>query len=68
MTTQISTTPRSGAFAGVEVFTNGNGEGIFTRRHDGSHVQHTGTSQTPRFRSAPQLAAWLRRHYPSYCK
>jgi hypothetical protein len=61
-----SVTPRTGAFAGLEVFTNRQGEGIFTRRADGSHQQHTGTGQTPAFRSSRQLAAWLRRHYAGY--
>lgn len=62
----VSTTPRTGQFTGVEVFTNRDGEGVFTRRADGSYQQHIGTSQTPGFRSATQLAAWLRRNFPSY--
>lgn len=62
--TQISVTPRTGRFAGVEVFTNRAGEGIFTRRADGSHQQRTGTSQTPVFCSSAHLAAWLRTNYP----
>lgn len=61
---RISVIPRIGRFAGVTVFTNRAGEGIFTRRADGSHLQHTGTSQTPLFRSAARLSAWLRVHYP----
>lgn len=60
---RITTTSRTGAFAGTPVFTNHAGEGIFTRRADGSIIQHTGTGQTPQFRTPRQLAAWLRRHY-----
>lgn len=60
---KIVVTPRTGRFAGEEVFTNREGCGIFTKRPDGTHLQHTGTSQTPRFQTAKQLAGWLRLHY-----
>lgn len=63
-TTRISCTPRSTKFAGRTVLTNPEGEGIFTRRADGTYHQHTGTSQTPTFRNARHLAQWLRAHYP----
>lgn len=62
--TRISATPRTGSFAGREVFTNGEYRGIFTRRSDGSHQQHTGTMQTPQFRNAAHLLRWLRANYP----
>lgn len=65
MTGSISITPRTTRFAGREVFTNRQGYGLFTRNTDGSHQQHTGTSQTPHFTSARQLSAFLCRHYPS---
>lgn len=60
---KVTTTPRRGPFRGCEVFTDAEGYGIFTRSLAGGHVQHTGTGQTPRFRTPRQLAAWLRRHY-----
>lgn len=59
----ISTTPRTGNFAGQEVFTNRDGQGIFTERPDRTWIQHAGTMQTPTFTSSRQLAAYLRRHY-----
>jgi hypothetical protein len=62
--TRISTTPRTGQFAGQIVFTNIEGEGIFSYGAGGL-LQHTGTGQTPTFRSSRQLARWLREHYPS---
>ncbi len=62
--TQFTVTPRTGAFAGETVLTNREGDGIFTRRVDGSLQQHTGTGQTPTFRSSRQLAQWLRHRYP----
>ena len=65
MRNAITTTPRTGAFAGVRVSTNQDGAGLFTRLADGSWRQHTGTGQTPVFLTPTQLAAWLRRHYPS---
>jgi len=66
MRNAIEVTPRTGRFAGRPVTTNSTREGIFTRRPDGTYQQHTGTSQTPRFRDARHLAAWLRAHYPSW--
>lgn len=59
----ITTTPRTGAFKGQEVSTNQNGQGLFTRRADGTMLQHTGTSQAPTFTSAKQLSSWIRRNY-----
>lgn len=59
----ITTTPRTGTFAGREVFTNTEGKGIFTRLANGQTVQHKGTLQTPIFSSAAQLAAYLRRTF-----
>lgn len=61
--TRISTTPKTGTFAGRTVFTNNDGEGIFTKGVGGTNQQHTGTSQTPTFKTPRQLAAWLRKHY-----
>lgn len=61
--TQISTTPKSGTFAGRRVFTNRAGYGIFTKRADGIAQQHTGTGQTPHFKTARQLSAWIRKNY-----
>ena len=49
MRNAITTTPRTGAFAGVRVSTNQDGAGLFTRLADGSWRQHTGTGQTPVF-------------------
>ena len=65
---RIEITPRSGQFAGKRVFSNRGGEGIFSQPQGsgGAIVQHTGTGQTPRFRSTRQLAAWVRRHYPEF--
>jgi hypothetical protein len=63
--TRISTTPRTGQFAGQIVFTNIEGEGIFSYCANGFPIQHTGTGQTPTFRSSRQLARWLREHYPT---
>jgi len=64
--TRISTTPRTGQFAGRLVFTSYMANGIFTRSEEGGWwVQHMGTGQTPTFRSSGQLARWLREHYPS---
>ena len=60
---QVSTIPRLGRFAGRQVSTNRQGRGVFTRESDGSLRQHTGTMQTPWFKSSRHLAAWLRRHY-----
>ena len=60
---RISTTPKTGPFAGQVVSTNSEGEGIFTRSASGSMIQHVGTSETPTFRSARQLAAWVRRYF-----
>ena len=59
----ITVTMRAGLFAGQTVFTNRQGEGIFTRRPHGDHQQHVGTGQTPTFRSRRQLAAWVRRQF-----
>lgn len=64
--TRISTTPKTTRFAGRTVYTNKDGQGIFTRNPDGTYQQHTGTSQTPTFRTARQLAAYLRTHYPTF--
>lgn len=63
--TKICTTPKTGPFAGQRVFTNHEGEGIFTHSngHSPALIQHVGTSQTPTFRSARQLAAWVRRYF-----
>lgn len=63
MRNAITTTPTTGQFAGQLVSTNQEQEGIFTRRADGTWLQHTGTGQTPKFKSAAHLASWLRRHY-----
>jgi len=63
--TKITVTPHIGIFAGREVFTNSEGKGLFTRHDDGTPQQHTGTSQTPRFRDARHLARWLRGNYPA---
>lgn len=43
-------------------YTNEIGCGIFTERRDGTDQQHIGTLQTPRFRNAKALGAWIRRH------
>ena len=59
----ITTTPRTGTFAGREVFTNTEGLGIFTRLANGQTVQHKGTGQTPVFTTPKQLAAYLRRTF-----
>jgi hypothetical protein len=59
----ILITPRTGQFAGQEVFTDNDGRGIFTSRADGTYQQHTGTSQTPKFKTAKQMAEWIKRHY-----
>lgn len=59
----ITVRPRVGAFAGMEVFTDRDGRGVFTCRVDGSHLQHYGTGQTPRFTTGRQFAAWLRVHF-----
>jgi len=48
---------------GQEWACNREGEGIFSRRSDGTWVQHTGTSQTPRFRSARSLSRYVHEHY-----
>ena len=63
MRNAITITPRRGEFAGVLVSTNQQHEGIFTRRYDGTWMQHTGTGQTPHFRSSAHLGRWLRRYY-----
>ena len=63
MRNALAVTPRTGQFAGQTIFTNEAHEGIFTRRGDGTLLQHTGTGQTPRFRSTSHLAQWVRRHY-----
>ena len=62
----ITTTPKTGPFAGLVVFTNQKGEEIFTCRKAGTQPQqHAGTEQTPTFTNSKQLAAWLRRNYPA---
>jgi hypothetical protein len=61
--TTITTTPRTGTFAGRFVETNREGQGVFTRMSDGTLVQHAGTGQTPTFKSSKQLAAYLHRHF-----
>jgi hypothetical protein len=48
---------------GQEWACNRGGEGIFSRRSDGTWQQHTGTSQTPRFRSALALSRYVHAHY-----
>ena len=63
---RVSIIPRKGLFAGQRVFTNKNGEGIFTKNEHGDHIQHTGTCQTPTFRSAAHLSRWLREHWGDY--
>jgi hypothetical protein len=39
------------------------GEGVFSRRSDGTWQQHTGTGQTPTFRTAAQFSRYVRAHY-----
>ena len=63
---RITVKPRTGSFAGREVFTNKEGQGIFTRDSSGAHLQQQGTSQTPTFRTKRALSAWLRRHYANW--
>jgi hypothetical protein len=58
---KIEITPRKGTFAGRLIMTDRQGYGIFTRRPDGTLLQHTGTGQTPKFRSAAHLGRWLRK-------
>ncbi len=59
----IEIRPRVGRFVGRIVFTNRGGRGIFTRLDDGTWTQHAGTMQTPTFRSAQQLARYVRLHF-----
>ena len=40
---------------------NKDGEGVFSPTKDG-YQQHVGTGATPKFTSAKQLGAWVRRH------
>lgn len=40
---------------------NHDGEGVFSRRTDGTWAQHEGTCDTPQFRTAVQFRAYLRR-------
>lgn len=37
--------------------------GVFSRKRDGSWQQHTGTAQTPTFRSPAQFRDYLRSHF-----
>jgi hypothetical protein len=60
---KIITTPKTGRFAHKTVFTNRDGQGIFTKLPNGVTIQHTGICQTPTFTSPAQLSAWLRRNY-----
>lgn len=39
------------------------GYGIFSRRRDGTWEQHTGTSQTPYFKTPAQLSAYVHKNY-----
>ena len=39
------------------------GYGVFSRRSDGTWLQHTGTGQTPAFRKAAQLSRYVHGRY-----
>ena len=41
---------------------NETGRGVFSPKADGTYAQHVGTCDTPKFRSAKQLGAWVRRN------
>ena len=44
---------------GSEWACNRDGEGVFSRRPDGTWQQHAGTSQTPRFATAQALSRYV---------
>lgn len=48
---------------GHEWACNKEGYGLFDRRNDGTWAQHTGTCQTPHFRTAQQFSRWLHKRY-----
>jgi len=48
---------------GSEWACNGEGEGVFSRRSDGSWQQHAGTSQTPRFTTAQKFSRHIHATY-----
>lgn len=48
---------------GSEWACNREGEGIFSRRKDGTWQQHTGTGQTPVFRTPQQLSRYVHERY-----
>lgn len=50
---------------GSEWACNRLGEGVFSRLHDGTWQQHTGTSQTPTFRTAAALSRYVRKNHRS---
>lgn len=42
---------------------NGNGEGVFSRKADGTWQQYTGTGQTPTFTHAQQFSRYVHANY-----
>jgi hypothetical protein len=49
--------------SGGEWSCNQDGQGVFSRRTDGTWAQHTGTGQTPTFATPQQLSRYIHRHY-----
>lgn len=48
---------------GSEWACNRLGEGVFSRRADGTWQQHTGTGQTPTFRTATAFSRYVRKNF-----
>ena len=48
---------------GSEWACNRLGEGVFSRKGDGTWQQHTGTEQTPTFRTPAALSRYVRTNY-----
>jgi hypothetical protein len=49
--------------SGGEWACNQNGEGVFSRRSDGTWQQHTGTGQTPAFAAPQTFSRYVHSHY-----